>query len=258
MIDYIRIDYSIDNGANWINITTSTENDGSYSWTIPSQVTDEALVRVKDAVLGTYVDQSESVFSISALVTLTVPEASGDPGDTNSVVNVWMNNQTNVRGVLFRLTDAPNNLTARLATPVGRASSFTTSFSDEGNYVQVIMVSISGSVIPVGNGPIVQLTYRIDPAASVGDSSWMNLSNVSISDANMDEVEPNLVNGKFYYVKKGDLIPNGVVDSDDVDLMVTLVLGTNNPTHFELLAGDMDNDGDIDMYDLLEVFDLVP
>lgn len=58
------LDYSTDNGSSWTPITTG-EGSSPYSWTVPSDVSDEALVRVvgnKAAV--TVTDVSDAVFSI--------------------------------------------------------------------------------------------------------------------------------------------------------------------------------------------------
>ena len=34
----VKIDYSVDNGSNWLPVTTSTNNNGSYNWTIPNNI----------------------------------------------------------------------------------------------------------------------------------------------------------------------------------------------------------------------------
>ncbi len=258
IIQFVRIEYSVDNGATWTLITASTPNNGSYTWTVPAQITTQARIRVADALDGLPLDGSDAPFSISALVTLHVPNSSGQPGTSGNIVYVWMNNQTNVRGVLFRLTDTPDELTATNVTAVGRATGFTVSMSDNPPYVQVILVSTSGAVIPTGDGPIVQITYDIDAGATLGTTSAMDLSNVTISDANGNLVVPELQSGQFHYVLSGDVDASGVVDAADVDRLVEIVLGTGNAmTDFELLSGDMDHDGDVDLYDLLAVLDLI-
>jgi len=258
IIPFVRLEYSIDNGVTYTEITASTPNDGSYTWTVPAQVTDQARIRIKDALDGLPSDASDGPFSISALVTLTVPDASGQPGTGGNIVNVWLNNQTNVRGVLLRLTDSPNYLAATNVVAVGRATGFTADMSDNGTYVQILLVSYAGAVIPTGNGPILQITYDADPAAPYGSVSTLSLSHVTVTDANSQLVVPELVDGEFHYVMSGDVVANGAVEQVDLDRMAELVLGTGTAmTEYELLSGDMDHDGDVDLYDLLEVYDLV-
>ena len=62
-IDHVRIEYSTDNGADWIEIVESTENDGSYYWEVPCDISAESLVRISDVDSVAY-DVSDEVFLI--------------------------------------------------------------------------------------------------------------------------------------------------------------------------------------------------
>ncbi|PIE01431.1 MAG: hypothetical protein CSA81_11990 [Acidobacteria bacterium] len=59
----VHIEFSNDSGNSWQTIVEQTENDGSYSWTIPNQLSTECLVRVS-ALSGTPSDTSNTVFAI--------------------------------------------------------------------------------------------------------------------------------------------------------------------------------------------------
>ncbi len=261
-ISFIRIYYSVNNGGNWTQITASTPNDGSFTWTVPAQVTNEARIKVEDALDGNPADISDAVFSISSLISLQVQTASGEPGSTDNPVNVVLNNQTNVRGVLFEIADDPDHLTAADVIAVGRAAGFTIdSFETATGVLRVLLVSMSGAVIPVGNGPILQIMYDIGGGATVGTTSDMVLQNVTISDANGDPLVPALIDGVFYYVKAGDVAPDpvdGIVDNLDVEQMLRFLLELDPVGPADLMSGDMNNDGQIDLYDVLTVFDMVP
>jgi len=60
------VEYSNDNGNTWNSITTVAGNIDFYIWTIPQDVTGEALVRVTS---GAFSDTSDANFSIANLVT---------------------------------------------------------------------------------------------------------------------------------------------------------------------------------------------
>ena len=61
----VRIEYSIDDGQNWMEIVSSTENDGSYPWTVPYTPSYLCLIRVSE-IDGSLTDTSDSVFTIAA------------------------------------------------------------------------------------------------------------------------------------------------------------------------------------------------
>jgi RHS repeat-associated protein len=64
-ITNVDIEYSIDNGGNWVNIVSSTGNDGIYTWTVPDKESDQCLVRISDSDADSGVsDVSDGVFSI--------------------------------------------------------------------------------------------------------------------------------------------------------------------------------------------------
>jgi hypothetical protein len=61
----VTISYSADDGDTWTTITTSTENDGEYSWSLPADLTsDQCRVRVTDELYSQISDRSDYVFSV--------------------------------------------------------------------------------------------------------------------------------------------------------------------------------------------------
>jgi hypothetical protein len=62
-IENVKIEYSVNSGTGWTEIVASTDNDGSYYWNVPCDLSDESLIRISD--VGSEVsDESDSVFSI--------------------------------------------------------------------------------------------------------------------------------------------------------------------------------------------------
>lgn len=252
----VRIRYRIKDTDLWSDITTSTPNDGLYEWTVPAQFTETAKIRISDPAEVTESDESDNYFIITALAKLSVPDASGEPGTTGNVVYLWMSNQTNIRGVFFDLEDSLNVMTGERVISTGRASGFTVSYRETGTVVRVAMVHMSGQVIPAGNGAIAQINYATAGGAVIGSHAKLKLQNVTISDANGNLVSPQLVNGKFYFMELGNLDGLAGVDPADLDIARDLVLKVRPPTGYELLAGDVDHDRDIDLFDFLGIFDM--
>ena len=257
-ITNVRIYYSADNGANWTMIVSSTPNDGAFTWTTPGVVTTQGLIRIADASDEMPSDDSNGTFSILTLATLYVKETSGQPGSTGNLVTVSLDNLTNIRGLQFKLTDSPNYLTAMNVTPVERAADFIVTKSDNGLAVSVMLVSLTGNTIATGSGPICRISYDASGAAPLGEFSGLEISSVVMSDNANNPVAPELLSGKFWFVKMGDLDNSSVVDLIDINRTVDIVLGRPPAaTENELMSGDMDHDGDIDLYDLLTIFEIV-
>jgi hypothetical protein len=59
----VNIEYSIDNGTSWTEIIAGTENDGSYPWIVPCDLSPSSLVKISEAD-GEASDVSDGVFSI--------------------------------------------------------------------------------------------------------------------------------------------------------------------------------------------------
>jgi len=60
----VRIEYTLNGGANWSVITSGAASTGSYAWTLPTTSTTAARVRVSD-VATTATDQSDGTFTIT-------------------------------------------------------------------------------------------------------------------------------------------------------------------------------------------------
>jgi hypothetical protein len=72
----LKIDYSINNGASWIEITASTENDGSFAWNVPDNLSSQCLIRISE-VNGSLTDTGDAVFSIVPVPVITVMSPNG-------------------------------------------------------------------------------------------------------------------------------------------------------------------------------------
>lgn len=65
-IQYITIEYSVNNGQDWIEIVKSRKVDapfGDYRWQVPCSLSDNVKIRISDAY-GPYDDENLGVFSI--------------------------------------------------------------------------------------------------------------------------------------------------------------------------------------------------
>jgi len=88
----VMLEYTVDDGINWVNIDTVPANNKKYNWTIPNDISTECKVRITSDSL---IDTSDAIFSIISneniiykIVILGSSTAAGvGPSDIN---NAWV------------------------------------------------------------------------------------------------------------------------------------------------------------------------
>ncbi|MFC1693428.1 right-handed parallel beta-helix repeat-containing protein, partial [Candidatus Latescibacterota bacterium] len=137
----VKLEYSTNNGSSWNTIVASTAASvGSYSWTVPNEPSTNCLVKISDASNAAVVDQSNAVFAItqvsSVTLTLTSPNG-GENWTANTTQNItWTS--SNVTDVMIQYsTDNGTNWTDIIAsTPASTGSySWTVPNNPSTNYL---------------------------------------------------------------------------------------------------------------------------
>ncbi|MFC1552584.1 leucine-rich repeat domain-containing protein [Candidatus Latescibacterota bacterium] len=66
-ISNVKIEYSADNGSNWIEIAASIDaSTGNYEWTVSSAPSDQCLIKITDTNNISISDQSDNLFTITS------------------------------------------------------------------------------------------------------------------------------------------------------------------------------------------------
>ncbi|TSA30603.1 MAG: hypothetical protein D4R68_00555, partial [Ignavibacteriales bacterium] len=104
-IDSVKIEYTIDNGQNWIVLSNSVKNTGVYFWQpIPNTPTTLAKVRIRDAQDGVTATESPNPFQILPEQTIKVISPNGGEewyaGSSNNIK--WQS--TNIENVKIEYT----------------------------------------------------------------------------------------------------------------------------------------------------------
>lgn len=74
--NYVKIEYSLNNGGTWTTIVNGANNNGSYYWNVPNTPSNQCLVRVSDYYNNSVNDISNNVFTITQAppsITVTTP-----------------------------------------------------------------------------------------------------------------------------------------------------------------------------------------
>ncbi len=94
IITDVKIEYSIDNGQNWITEATVSADDSTYLWTVPNIDSDEGFIKLTFPGLPDYYSVNETPFSIYHFVGIN------DEVNENIVLNIFpipVDNQMSVR-----------------------------------------------------------------------------------------------------------------------------------------------------------------
>lgn len=65
MGNYVKIDYSTNNGTSWSNIVNGASNNGSYNWYVPNTPSAQCKVRISDYYNSNITDESNATFTIN-------------------------------------------------------------------------------------------------------------------------------------------------------------------------------------------------
>jgi hypothetical protein len=123
IITDVSIEYSTNNGNNWISVVSSTPaSGGSYSWAVPYTPSAECLVRISDASNPSTDDVSDNVFSIIPLITVNSPNG-GEEWIGNSIHNITWTSQniTNVN-IEYSTNNGNNWISVISSTPASGGS----------------------------------------------------------------------------------------------------------------------------------------
>ncbi len=126
----VKIEYSTDSGSNWSTITSSTANDGSYSWVVPDTPSSQCLVRIEETSDGKPSDTSNAVFAIyksANTITVSAPDGGESWNVSSSQIITWAT------------TGTVGNVKIEYSTDSGSSwSTITSSTANDGSYSWVV------------------------------------------------------------------------------------------------------------------------
>jgi hypothetical protein len=101
-VNSVRIDYSTDAGATWINLVSYFNNTGTYVWTTPNITSAECLVKVTNSENASLNDMSSSYFSVEQYkVKIISPDGDEVCGIENNFPIIWNSNNVQYVNIDF-------------------------------------------------------------------------------------------------------------------------------------------------------------
>jgi len=171
-------------------------------------------------------------------------------------LKIDVHNNRTISGIQFKLKDDPDVLTVLETNSTSRSYQFKISSEEDGDgFLRVIISSEQGENILQGTGSIGEITYQVSPNATIGDSADILLSDVIVLDEFGLEMTSSAENGKFYCaVLKGDVVMDGNINIFDLVRVIDIILGRPpEPSEIEQDAADYNSDGIVNILDVVSI-----
>ena len=136
-----------------------------------------------------------------AEIYLTIENGSGSPASENNVVEITIDNPANtVKGIQTDICDKGNYLQGVGCEAVGNASGFTCVFNElSDGCFRIMIVSLSGNVIPEEAGHIINVSYNVSEDAPEGRCVDITSKNFKISDEERNPLSAVMKKGSFCF-----------------------------------------------------------
>lgn len=171
----VKIEYSTDGGSYWIQVVASTEDDGTYSWTVPNTPTTQGRVKISDAATGTPSDMSDNNFTISVVPTISVTSPNGGEswcvGSNHNIT--WTSTGTIANVKLEYSTDSGSNwITIVASTPNDGTHSWMIPNTPSANSLVRVSEATTGTPSDVSNAVFTIAPQVITVTAPNGGEVW--------------------------------------------------------------------------------------
>lgn len=132
---------------------------------------------------------------------LTIENGSGAPGSKNAIIEVSINNPVHaVKGIQADICDEGDYLRGVGCEPVGYASGFTCAYNEMSDgCFRIVLLSLSGDVIPEGEGPIIRISYDVAEDAPEGECTAITAKTVKVSDEDRNALRTVIREGSFCF-----------------------------------------------------------
>ena len=207
----VKLEYSVNGGANWQTFSHSTANDGLYIWSVPYAASTVAKIKITSTANISIYDESDDYFTIKTLFS-AIPPSSSSNCDAESIdlgPDVYLTNGNTIvldsesEGMLLYLWDFEGDL-------VGNSS--TLAVNDTGLYILAVIDSCGNAgtdSIYVLNPP--SGDYNVWP----GDMDFNGI----VDHRDLPRFGPHMGDTSYAHIRENqdvDWYPHPAADWDDV------------------------------------------
>lgn len=247
---------SRDNAASWMRVNSGLPDSDIFYNFLPSNIfASDPSGRIYAGTLrGVYrtVESTELVVS--------VPDFAAPP-HAEFTLPIAVNDAFEIAGTEIELPFNTNLLWVKNVTTTSLTQGFALAWDTTGSVLKINLARASR--IESGSGPLVNVTFKVNPTANFGDSIIIKFAKASLFDDNGRTIL-SLNNGAVFRVikpaQRGDVNANGKVDVPDAILCLRMVAGLPLPTYpaghvtptsYESFTADCNGNGVINVGDAI-------
>ena len=242
-------------GVDLNTITSSTNSDGSYNWSVSESLSEGDDYQIKiTSVNDNLVNDFGGYFSITQpappLGDVTI--YFGEHSVYDQTIDIMITTPGEVSGYQFNLTDVPDYIAISDAFGgITEQEGFTISTSSN----TVIAFSLTGSTIPDGTHLLTTLSYTIEDDCINCNSTYICFENPIVSDPLGNPYPTDTGDCELIDLDSsilGDLNADGILNVLDIVALVNIALSNEYVS-----SGDLNNDGIINILDIVTLVNLI-
>lgn len=166
----IKIEYSTNNGTNWINIGNVTASAGSFSWTVPATPSANCKVKISDVSNANLFDVSDTVFTITPAtnpeITVTSPNGGENWIAGSSHPITWTSVDVSNVAILYSTDNGVSWSNVVLSTPSDGSYDWTIPNTPSAN-CRVFIVDLSSASVNDQSNAVFTISPPPNPQVSL-------------------------------------------------------------------------------------------
>ena len=267
--------YTVEVLREWLSVAPDSgtiEAGGSAEFTVtfetsslePGEHRTNILIRTDDPTDGVVVVPVTLFVMEAAGVAVTLPPMI-NPIDQRIDLALSVDNKNNIEMPITNLSMQIDFDVALLQlldiVPTSRITAMS-SFQWEETEPGLVTLSVSdgnGEIITPGTEPVAKLSFSFQKGTACGDSAWIDVSEVALTDTLGALLEVRISDGLIISLCKGDIDANGAVEISDVIQAVQFILenACSEDQSAECWAADFNGDERINTLDLIGMINVI-
>lgn len=181
------------------------------------------------------------MFCANAETTVKLGSIAGTPGSSATLELQLVNDDANFVPCAYQCDiTLPEGVTiSKVATSALSSHTVASNTLSDGKY-RILCYSMTNEAIPAGT----VASFVVDLASTVSTSAQFTVSNIEIADKNSLAVNPDSNNAGFGTASSEDISGDGIVDAEDVSIIIKHILADDNS------VGDVNGDNIVDAEDI--------